>query len=190
MDSIFLIEKGWIDPIENRNADGYKPFGFKLTEQEAKDFCESQGYWTAVDCWSIRYKPNGKMWKYRYTEIHRLKEVINAQEVEYDGIVEPEKKINMDKAEGKKLSLLSYDELEDTRQNRLKKCGNMHYQKIKYGIFERVPSHGREPNGLILGPFDTKEIAQEAGEKWGYSGDNYFVDIYKNKIWDGNQQLH
>jgi hypothetical protein len=69
MGSIFLIEKGWIDPMENRKADGYEPFGFKMTEQEAKDFCELQGYWTGDDCWSIQYKPNGRMWKYRYKEI-------------------------------------------------------------------------------------------------------------------------
>lgn len=67
--SIFLIEKGWIDPMENRIADGYEPFGYKATEQEAKDFCESHGYWTSDDCWSIRYKSNGRMWKYRYKEV-------------------------------------------------------------------------------------------------------------------------
>ena len=38
MGSIFLIEKGWLDPMENRSADGYEPFGYKMTEQEAKDF--------------------------------------------------------------------------------------------------------------------------------------------------------
>jgi hypothetical protein len=69
MGSIFLIEKGWIDPMENRNADGYEPFGFKLTEQEAKDFCELHGYWTDRDCWSIQFKPNKVMSKYRYEEI-------------------------------------------------------------------------------------------------------------------------
>jgi hypothetical protein len=69
MGSIFLIEKGWIDSMENRDADGYEPFGFKMTEQEAKDFCELHGYWTGDDCWSIQYKPNGRMWKYRYKEI-------------------------------------------------------------------------------------------------------------------------
>lgn len=69
MGSIFLIEKGWIDPMENRNADGYEPFGYKMTEQDAKDFCELHGYWTGDDCWSIKYKQNQRMWKYRYKEI-------------------------------------------------------------------------------------------------------------------------
>lgn len=69
MDSIFLIEKGWIDPTENRNADGYEPFGYKLIEQDAKEFCELHGYWTQDDCWSIRYISNKRMWKYRYKKI-------------------------------------------------------------------------------------------------------------------------
>ena len=50
-------------------ADGYKPFGYKLTEQEAKDFCDSHGYWTDKDCWSIVYHPNKRMPKYKYMEI-------------------------------------------------------------------------------------------------------------------------
>lgn len=67
--SIYLIEKGWIDPMENRNTDGYEPFTYKLTEQDAKDFCEQQGYWTDKDCWSVAYYPNKQMAKYRYKEI-------------------------------------------------------------------------------------------------------------------------
>ena len=67
--SIFLIEEGWIDPMENRDADGYKPYGYKLTEQEAKKFCKSKGYWTENDCWSIMFYPNKQMAKYRYKEI-------------------------------------------------------------------------------------------------------------------------
>jgi len=268
MDSIFLIEEGWIDPMENRNADGYKPFGFKLTEQEAKDFCESRGYWTADDCWSIDHKPNGKMWKYRYTEIYRVKEVINAQEAEYDEIVEPEKiamlkdpeyfpftgnldvtdnwddaynsylnggniswlkpvivetpigkmsipipytkkefidkcetdlefgekwgnlvntatsNIETTKTDGTKPSLLSYDELEDIKRRytpaQIKEMWEHAQPKIRFAIYEKIPRHGREPNGLILGPFDTEDLAKEAGEKWGYSGDNYFIDLYRD----------
>jgi hypothetical protein len=70
---VFLIEKGWIDPIENHVADGYTPNGFFLTEEEAKSFCEDKGYWTSKDCWSIRYGyKDGKMPKYRYREIKYL----------------------------------------------------------------------------------------------------------------------
>jgi hypothetical protein len=73
MNKIFLIEKGWIDPMENRNADGYEPFGFKLTEQEAIEFCNAHGFWTGDDCWSINYHPDKKMPKYRYKEIQLIK---------------------------------------------------------------------------------------------------------------------
>ena len=67
--SVFLIEKGWIDPMENINTDGYMPFGYKFNEDEAKKFCESKGFWTENDCYSIAYKTDGKMAKYKYTEI-------------------------------------------------------------------------------------------------------------------------
>lgn len=66
---IFLIEKGWIDPMENRDAYGYTPFGYVLTEQDAREFCESKGYWTDKDCWAVAYHPNKLMAKYRYKAI-------------------------------------------------------------------------------------------------------------------------
>ena len=72
MEKIFLIEKAWIDPMENYNADGYKPFGFVLTEKEAVDFCDKGGVYTGEDCWSIKYKPNGKMSKYRFIELKNI----------------------------------------------------------------------------------------------------------------------
>ncbi len=71
-ESIFLIEQGWIDPMENRNADGYNLFAFVETEQEAKDFCESKGFWTNKDCWSISFMPKKRMQKYRYKKIKHL----------------------------------------------------------------------------------------------------------------------
>jgi hypothetical protein len=67
MKSIFIIEQGWIDPLENRNAHGYTLFGYALNEQAAKDFCDSKGFWTREDCWSIR----GRMAKFRYKELKR-----------------------------------------------------------------------------------------------------------------------
>jgi hypothetical protein len=73
METVYLIEKAWIDPLENYNADGYKPHGFILTEEEAKSFCESKGYWTSKDCWSlIRFKDE-KMPKYRYKKLDIIK---------------------------------------------------------------------------------------------------------------------
>ena len=65
-EKIFLIEKGWIDPMENKNASGYKTHSYVKSEKEAIDFCEKNGYWTGDDCWDIRLTPNDKMYKFRY----------------------------------------------------------------------------------------------------------------------------
>ena len=69
--SIFLIQKGWIDPMENHNSTGYIPFGYMITEQEANMFCESEGFWTKKDCWGIM--PGEKMPKYKYNKIILIK---------------------------------------------------------------------------------------------------------------------
>jgi hypothetical protein len=71
-EKIFLIEKGWIDPMENKNATGYKTHSYVKSEKEAIDFCEKNGYWTGDDCWEIRLSSNDKMYKYRYTEVKIL----------------------------------------------------------------------------------------------------------------------
>jgi hypothetical protein len=77
-DDIFLISKGWIDPIENHNASGYKPYSYTKSEDEAKTFCESQGYWTDKDCWEIGFMDNKQMPKYIYKKISKLS---NNQEI-------------------------------------------------------------------------------------------------------------
>lgn len=74
MEKIFLIEKGWIDPMENDKAMGYTLHSYTNTEDEAKTFCESKGYWTEDDCWEVCYIVGRKMPKYRYKEINLLNE--------------------------------------------------------------------------------------------------------------------
>ena len=59
--------------MENNNADGYTPFAFTESEEEAKEFCINCGFWTVRDCWSIQYHPGGIMPKYKYTELPPLK---------------------------------------------------------------------------------------------------------------------
>jgi hypothetical protein len=46
----------------------------------------------------------------------------------------------------------------------------------QYAVYEKEPAHGREVNGIILAPFNSKEEALEKGKKYGYYGDNYYVD--------------
>jgi hypothetical protein len=49
-------------------------------------------------------------------------------------------------------------------------------KKEQYAVYEKEPRHGKYKNGVILAPFNTKEEAEEAGKKYGYCGDNYYVD--------------
>ena len=53
--------------MENRDAHGYNIFGYTLSEERAKDFCDAKGFWTQDDCWSIR----GKIPKFRYKKVGR-----------------------------------------------------------------------------------------------------------------------
>lgn len=53
-------------------------------------------------------------------------------------------------------------------------------KKKYFAVYEKVPSHGSTVNGIILGPYDTEEKAQESGKKYGYTGSNYYVGTYRN----------
>lgn len=48
-----------------------------------------------------------------------------------------------------------------------------------FAIFERIPAHGSEENGVIMGPYNTKEEAEAARVMYGYTSENYYVDEYK-----------
>ena len=52
-------------------------------------------------------------------------------------------------------------------------------KRVEYAVYEKEPAHGRYKNGVILAPYDTKEKAEEARKKYGYTSENYFVDILK-----------
>jgi hypothetical protein len=52
-------------------------------------------------------------------------------------------------------------------------------KKEQFAVYEKEPAHGKDKNGIILAPFDTKEEAEEAMRKYGYDTDNYYVDIFK-----------
>ena len=51
--------------------------------------------------------------------------------------------------------------------------------KRGFAVFEKVPSHGSEVDGIILGPFGSEEEATEAGNIYGYNTENYYVDKIK-----------
>jgi hypothetical protein len=59
----------------------------------------------------------------------------------------------------------------------------MKYEALKkeyYAVYEKEPAHQNEKNGVILAPYKTKEEAEQARIKYGYSGDNYYVDKLVN----------
>jgi hypothetical protein len=55
-------------------------------------------------------------------------------------------------------------------------------EKEKFAVYEKEPRHGKDKNGVILSPFNTREDAEIAGKKYGYYGDNYYVDKLKRII--------
>ena len=69
---IYLIEKGWIDPMENRIDNGYGIYRFTYDEDEAKEICENGGNYTPKDLWSVSMFKGKVMPKFRYTKIKQL----------------------------------------------------------------------------------------------------------------------
>jgi hypothetical protein len=53
------------------------------------------------------------------------------------------------------------------------------FQKEQYAVYEKVPAHGSEVDGVILAPYKSKEEAEQARHKYGYSSDNYYIGILK-----------
>ena len=51
--------------------------------------------------------------------------------------------------------------------------------RVQYAVYEREPHHGKDKDGVILAPFNSKVEADAAAKKWRYVGDNYYVDIYE-----------
>ena len=69
LNSIFLIEKLWLDSMENNidSAKGYKPIGFVTNEKEAIDICNNGKIYTSKDCWAIF----GEEKEFRYIKIDK-----------------------------------------------------------------------------------------------------------------------
>lgn len=55
----------------------------------------------------------------------------------------------------------------------------MWYQKEQYAVYEKVPAHSSEVDGVILAPYKSKEEAEQAMHEYGYSSDNYYISILK-----------
>ena len=70
---IYLLEKMWVDPMENNHAYGYMPFAYAETKEVAEEVCASGREYTAKDCWALEYA--GSMPQYRYSEIDNINEI-------------------------------------------------------------------------------------------------------------------
>jgi hypothetical protein len=47
----------------------------------------------------------------------------------------------------------------------------------QFAVYEREALMNRYDDGIILGNFNSKEEAEEARIKYGFTSDNYYVDI-------------
>jgi hypothetical protein len=56
--------------------------------------------------------------------------------------------------------------------------------KEQFAVYEIEPAHGSIKNGIILGPFATREEAETIRLKYGYSSDNYYVDSMNKEIYN------
>ena len=74
MNKIYLIEKTWIDNLENRDAYGYNPIGFVETIEEAEKIVSDGGRHKEGDCWQMNVKVSARIIK-EYPTIYRYKEI-------------------------------------------------------------------------------------------------------------------
>jgi len=76
MKKIYLIEKTWIDNLENRNAWGYETIGFVEKLEEAVKIVELGGRHKKDDCWEMNVEVNDRC-KKEYPAKYRYKEIEN-----------------------------------------------------------------------------------------------------------------
>jgi hypothetical protein len=69
---VYLIEKAWLDPMENRNSTGYSPVGFATDLESAEAIVAGGRLFTKDDCWEIEYHTNGTMPEYKYTKLNEM----------------------------------------------------------------------------------------------------------------------
>lgn len=51
----------------------------------------------------------------------------------------------------------------------------------QFAVYEREPAHGKDENGIILAPYNSKDEAEAARIRYGYISDNYYVGELKNE---------
>jgi hypothetical protein len=70
---IYLVEKLWIDSMENQNAHGYSPVGYVESEEEAIALT-LEVVQVSVSPWPLKYANGGDpVPRYRYKELQQFK---------------------------------------------------------------------------------------------------------------------
>lgn len=55
--TVYLLNKLWVDPLENRDAHGYEVVGVFLRQRQAELWVENnQEMWNKEKCWSLGEK--------------------------------------------------------------------------------------------------------------------------------------
>lgn len=88
---MFLIERYWFDPLENRHTYGWVPIGFVSNEAEAKRIVNLKQYEVAKNKWPLAYAvKNGEKYApaFRYKQVAYVDgkslEELEALEIIYD----------------------------------------------------------------------------------------------------------
>ena len=68
--SIYLIEKMWLDPMENHNAFGYRTEGYVDSLKEAESIVDASKFVEKEKCWQLQYYP--LMREYRFKEVTKM----------------------------------------------------------------------------------------------------------------------
>ena len=71
MNEIYLIEKLWIDALENRDAWGYDIIGFIINEKEAIEFCKKGKIYTDKE-YPYPLKYVGDLPEYQYKKLEKI----------------------------------------------------------------------------------------------------------------------
>ncbi|HET8687936.1 MAG TPA: hypothetical protein VFM18_14940 [Methanosarcina sp.] len=49
----------------------------------------------------------------------------------------------------------------------------------KFGIFEKIPQYCSAEHPILFGPYSSREEAEKHRVKYGYTDDNFYVDVIK-----------
>jgi hypothetical protein len=66
---IYLMEKAWCDPLENRNDFGYKMVGYVGSEDVAKEIVAEAGFLRGDETWSLSFAKPNTIPVMRYSEL-------------------------------------------------------------------------------------------------------------------------